>query len=329
MGVGKDVRMRAAAINGYGGSDRLAVRDLPDPGPPGPGQVLLRVRAAGVNPLDWKIRRGSLRLLMPAKLPLVLGYDVAGEVVEIGPEVTRFQPGDAVFGTVDVIRQGGSYAELALARDSALSAKPEALSFEEAAALPMAGLTALQALRDKGELAAGERVLVNGAAGGVGHFAVQIAFALGAHVTAVTSRGNLGFVRSLGAHEVIDYEEEDFAGRDETWDVVFDAVNSQTYADCEPVLSPDGGIYIATLGGPRLMIWLGLTSLGGLFGQRRRARLVMVKHRADDLAFLARLVSQGRLRPEIQEVFSLEEIREAHDLSESGHVRGKVVVRVG
>lgn len=321
--------MRAAAIDGYGNSGRLVVRDLPDPGPPGPGQVLLQVRAASVNPLDWKIRKGSLRLVMPAKFPLVLGYDVAGEVVEIGPEVTRFQIGDSVFGSVDVIRQGGSYAELALARDSALSAKPEALSFEEAAALPMAGLTALQALRDKGELAAGEKVLVNGASGGVGHFAVQIAFALGAHVTAVTSQGNLDFVRSLGAHEVIDYEEEDFAGRDETWDVVFDAVTSHTYPDCVDVLSPDGGVYVATLGGPRLMAWIGLTALGGLFGQRRRARLVMVKHRADDLAFLTRLVAQGRLWPEIQEVLPLEEIREAHDLSESGHVRGKVVVRVG
>ena len=321
--------MRAALIDGYGGSDRLAVRDFPAPGPPGPGQVLLRVRAASVNPLDWKIRRGSLRLVMPAKFPLVLGYDVAGEVVEVGPEVTRFQPGDAVFGGVEVIRQGGSYAELALARDSALSAKPEALSFEEAAALPTAGLTALQALRDKGELASGEKVLVNGASGGVGHFAVQIAFALGAHVTAVTSRGNLGFVRDLGAHETIDYEEEDFAGRDEPWDVVFDAVTSHTYPDCAPVLSPDGGIYVATLGGPRLMIWISLTALGGLFGQRRRARLVMVKYRADDLAFLSRLVAQGRLRPEIQEVFPLEKIHQAHDLSESGHVRGKVVVRVG
>jgi NADPH:quinone reductase-like Zn-dependent oxidoreductase len=321
--------MRAAAIDGYGGSDRLVVRDLPDPGPPGSGQVLLRVRAASVNPIDWKIRRGSLRLVMPAKFPLVLGHDVAGEVVEVGPEVTRFQPGDAVFGGVDVIRQGGSCAELALARDSALSAKPEGLSFEEAAALPMASLTALQALRDKGELGAGEKVLVNGAAGGVGHFAVQIAFALGSHVTAVTSRRNFDFVRGLGAHETIDYEEEDFAGRDETWDVVFDAVTSHTYPDCADVLSSDGGVYVATLGGPRLMAWIGLTSLGGLFGQRRRARLVMGKYRADDLAFLARLVSQGRLRPEIQEVFPLEEIREAHDLSESGHVRGKVVVRVG
>ena len=320
--------MKAAAIDNYGGSERLTVRDLPDPGPPGSGQVLLRVRAAGVNPIDRKIRNGSMRLLLPARFPLVLGYDVAGEVVEIGPEVTRFQPGDAVFGGVDVIRQGGSYAVLALAREAALAPKPPALSFEEAAAVPMAALTALQALRDKGELAAGEKVLVNGASGGVGHFAVQIAAALGARVTAVASAKSFDFVRSLGADEVIDYEEEDFAGREQTWDVIFDAVSNHTYADCEPVLVRDGGIYVATLGGPKLMIWIALTELGGLFGQRKRARLILGKYRAEDLAVLTRLIEQRKLRPEIQEVFPLEEIRKAHELSESGHVRGKIVVRV-
>jgi NADPH:quinone reductase-like Zn-dependent oxidoreductase len=286
------------------------------------------VHAAGVNPIDWKIRNGSMRLLMPAKFPLVLGYDVAGEVVEIGPEVTRFQPGDAVFGCVDVKRQGGSYAELALAREAALATKPQVLSFEEAAALPMAALTALQALRDKGELVGGEDVLINGASGGVGHFAVQIASALGASVTAVTSAKSLEFVRGLGAREVIDYEEEDFTGRDQTWDVIFDSVANRSYTDCGPVLAWDGGIYVTTLGGPKLMIWIGLTTLGGLFGQRKRARLVMVKYRAEDLAFLARLVEQRKLRPEIQEVFTLEEIRRAHELSEAGHVRGKIVVAV-
>ena len=320
--------MKAAAIDGYGGSERLTVRDLPEPGPPGSGQVLLRVRAAGVNPIDRKIRNGSMRLLLPARFPLVLGYDVAGEVVEIGPEVTRFQPGDAGFGGVDVIRQGGSYAELALARESALAPKPQALSFEEAAAVPMAALTALQALRDKGELAAGEKVLVNGASGGVGHFAVQIAAALGARVTAVASAKSFDFVRSLGADEVIDYEEENFAGREQTWDVIFDAVSNHTYADCEAVLARDGGIYVATLGGPKLMISIGLTALGGLFGQRRRARLILGKYRAEDLAVLARMVEQRKLRPEIQEVFPLEEIRKAHELSESGHVRGKIVARI-
>jgi NADPH:quinone reductase-like Zn-dependent oxidoreductase len=319
--------MKAALIESYGGSDRLVVRDVPDPGPPGPGQVLIRARAASVNPLDWKIRKGSFRLLMPAKFPLILGVDVAGEIDSIGPEVTRFQPGDPVFGGVDVVKQGGAYAELVLARESALAAMPGSLSFEEAASLPTAGQTALQALRDKGELVSGEKVLVNGASGGVGHLAVQIAFALGARVTGVASGRNLEFVRSLGAQDVINYEDEDFISRDETWDVIFDAIGNSSYRDCEPVLAEKGGIYVTTGFYPRLPIEMTITTLGGLFGQGQRARSIVVKHRAEDLMMLERLANQGRLRPEIQEVFPLERIAQAHDLSESGRVRGKIAVR--
>jgi NADPH:quinone reductase-like Zn-dependent oxidoreductase len=321
--------MKAAVIDGYGGSDRLVVREVQDPGPPGPGQVLVRVRAASVNPLDWKIRNGSLRLLMPARFPLILGCDAAGEVVATGPEVTRFQPGDPVFGGADVNRHGGSHAELVLMREGALSAKPAGLSFAEAAALPVAGQTALQALRDKGELVTGEKVLINGASGGVGHFAVQIAAALGARVTAVASGRNQGFLRQLGAQETIDYEAEDFAGRDEEWDVILDAAGTRQYADCEPALARDGGIYVTTLPGPKLFVWIGLTSLGGLFGQVKRARTITVKHRTEDLATLAHLAGQGKLRPHLAEVYPLERIAAAQDHSESGHVRGKVVVRIG
>jgi NADPH:quinone reductase-like Zn-dependent oxidoreductase len=320
--------MKAAVIDGYGGSGRLEVREVAEPGAPGPGQIRLRVRAAGVNPVDWMIRMGSLRLVMPARFPLILGHDAAGEVDAIGPEVTRFQPGDAVYGGIDILRQGGSYAELALARESALAAKPPALSFEEAAALPVAGLTALQSLRDKGELTTGERALINGASGGVGHLAVQIAAALGARVTGVTSAGNLEFVQSLGAREAIDYEEEDFAGRDDAWDVLFDAVGTRSYQDCEPSLAHEGGIYVTTLVGPRSFLNGVFTGTAGLFGQKKRARWITVKHRAEDLAVLSRLVEQGRLRPEIQEVFPLERIHQAHDLSETRRVRGKLVIRI-
>ncbi|HEV2844123.1 MAG TPA: NAD(P)-dependent alcohol dehydrogenase, partial [Thermoanaerobaculia bacterium] len=290
--------------------------------------VVIRTRAASVNPIDWKIRKGSFRMLMPAKFPLILGYDVAGEVDSVGPEVTRFQPGDPVFGGVDVVKQGGSYAELVLAREAALAPMPGALSFEEAASLPTSGQTCLQALRDKGELVSGERVLVNGASGGVGHLAVQIAFALGAKVTGVTSGRNLDFVRGLGAHEVIDYEEEDFVSRDETWDVIFDVVANSNYRECEPVLSEKGGIYVTTGFYPRLPIEMAMTALGGLFGQSQRARNIVVKHRAEDLVFLERLANQGRLRPEVQEVFPLDRIAQAHDLSETGRVRGKIAVRI-
>ncbi len=320
--------MKAAVIDAYGGSDRLQVRDVGEPGEPGPGQVRLRVRAASVNPIDWKMRRGSLRLVMPAKFPLILGHDVAGEVDAIGPEVTRFEVGDTVFGLVDPRSPGGSYAELALARESALAAMPQALSFEEAAALPVAGLTALQALRDKGELVAGETVVINGASGGVGHLAVQIGVTVRAQVTGTASRGNLDFVRSLGAQEAIDYEEEDFAGRDDAWDVIFDVAGTRSFQDCELSLSRGGGIYVTTEVGQRSFLNGLFTGLTGLFGQKRRARWITVQTKPEDLAFLARLAEQGRLRPEIHEVFPLSRIREAHDLSERGGVRGKIAVRV-
>jgi NADPH:quinone reductase-like Zn-dependent oxidoreductase len=321
--------MKAAVIDRYGGSDQLSVRDLPDPGPPGSGQVLLRVRAAAVNPVDWKIRKGRMRLLMPARFPLMLGFDVAGEVVEIGPEVTRFEPGDAVFGVVDVDKHGGSYAELALAREAALAALPASLGFAEAAALPVAGLTALQGLRDHGELAAGEKVVINGASGGVGHLAVQIGAALGARVTGVTSAANLDFVLDLGADDAIDYEEEEFTALDETWDVVFDLVGNRSFRDCAEALSADGGIYVSTVASPRLFFSVAATTVGGLLGRGQRARLMRVRYRWEDLAVLARLVEQRKLRPAIQEVVPLAEIARAYDLSEAGHVRGKVVVRVG
>jgi NADPH:quinone reductase-like Zn-dependent oxidoreductase len=320
--------MRAVVIDGYGGSDRLQVRDIADPGPPGPGQVLLRVRATSVNPIDWKIRRGSLRFVMPATFPLIPGFDVAGEVAALGPEVARFQPGDLVFGGVDVARHGGASAELVLAREAALAPMPGSLSFEEAAALPTAGLTALQALRDKGELAAGERVAVNGASGGVGHLAVQIARALGARVTGIASARNQQFVRELGAEQTLDYEEEDFTAEDDAWEVVFDAVGKRSYRDVEPSLVRDGGIYVTTKVGPDIFGWVAVTTVGGLLGQKKRARIVAVKYRAEDLVHLARLADSGRLRPVLQEVFSLEEIGKAHELSETGHVRGKIAVRV-
>jgi NADPH:quinone reductase-like Zn-dependent oxidoreductase len=319
--------MKAAVIDGYGGIDRLQVREVAEPGEPGPGQVRLRVRAASVNPIDWKMRRGSLRIVMPAKFPLILGFDAAGEVEAVGPEVTRFQPGDAVFGGID--RQQGAYAEMTLARESALAAMPKSLSFVEAAALPVAGLTALQALRYRGELAAGERALINGASGGVGHLAVQIAAAVGARVTGVSSGRNLEFVRSLGAAEAIDYEEEDFAGRDDAWDVILDAVGNRSYQDCEPSLAHDGGIYVTTAVGTRPFLNAAFTTLGGLFGQKKRARWITAKHTAEDLVLLARMADQGRVRPAIQEVFPLERVREAHALSETGRTRGKIVIEIG
>ncbi len=318
--------MRAAVIDGYGGADRFRIAEVETP-QPGPGQLLVRVRAVGVNPVDWKIRKGSLRMVLPARFPLILGYDVAGEVEAIGPEVSRFEPGDLVYAMLDG-RHGGGYAEHAVVGESAAALKPDRLTFEEAAAIPLAALTALQALRDKGELAEGERVLVNGASGGVGHFAVQIAAALGARVVAVASGSNQEFLRELGAERTIDYKEEDFTRDDETFDVVFDAVGKSSFQDCDLILG-DGGVYVTTTPGPSDIFRGIFSSIAGLFGTTRRSRWVRVRPSGDNLAFLGGLIDRGRLRPVIDRVFPLEQIRQAHEASESGHVRGKIVVRIG
>jgi NADPH:quinone reductase-like Zn-dependent oxidoreductase len=318
--------MRAALFESYGGADRLQVREVENPGPPGPGQVLVRVRASSVNPLDWKIRKGQLRLILPAKFPLIPGFDLAGEVEDVGPEVTRFAPGDAVFGQTGS-RHGGACAELALALESALAAKPEALSFEEAAAIPMGGLTALQALRDHGELAADERVLILGASGGVGHFAVQIAGILGARVAAVASGRNQDFLRELGAERIFDYQSEDFRDADETYEVIFDAAGKSSYQDCALSLA-SGGVYVTTEVGPGIFFAVLASRFRGLFGEDRRARMFWVKARATDLELLGRWVREGRLRPVLERVFPLEDIRQAHEASETGHMRGKIGVRI-
>lgn len=317
--------MKAAVIDGYGGADRFAVREVEKPAP-GPGQLLVRVRAASVNPLDWKMRKGALRFLRRSRFPLILGYDVAGEVEAVGAEVSQFEPGDAVYAFVGG-DQGGGYAEYALVREAAAAPKPARLSFEEAAAVPLAALTALQAVRDRGELAEGERLLVNGASGGVGHFAVQIGKILGAEVVGVASGRNQEFLRELGADRGIDHEQEDFISDEASYHVVFDAVGSSSFKECDLLLE-EGGIYVTTSFEARIAVQALISPIAGLFGPVRRARAVMVKPGGEDLALLGRWIEMGKLRPYVEEVFRLDRIADAHVYSESGRVRGKLVVRM-
>jgi NADPH:quinone reductase-like Zn-dependent oxidoreductase len=313
--------MRAAVIDGYGGSDRLEIREIAMP-KPGVGQVLVRVRAASVNPLDWKIRRGSLRFLLPKKFPWIPGHDVAGVVEEIGVEVDQFAPGDAVHGMAQ-----GACAEFAVADASALAMVPDGLSFEAAAAVPLAGVTAWQALVQRGELAQGERVLVNGAAGGVGHLAVQIAAALGAHVTAVASGSNQDFLRDLGAERTIDYKTDDFTRDEETYEVVFDAAGTSTFRECDLILD-EHGIYVTTAVGPLIAFDALRSAAAGLFGPARRARWISVRPNGEDLAAVDALILRGKVRPHIEHIYGLDEIRQAHAASEAGHARGKIVLRI-
>jgi NADPH:quinone reductase-like Zn-dependent oxidoreductase len=317
--------MKAIAIDGYGGSDRLRYCDLPDP-TPSAGEVLVRVRAAGVNPVDWKIRRGDLRMFLRIRFPYIPGGDVAGHVVAIGQDVTRFKPGDEVVAFVDMAR-GGGYGELAVVKESAAALKSSALSFAEAASLPIAGVTALQSLRDLGGLRSGGSALVNGGAGGVGHFAVQIAKALGATTAATCGPSNVDFVRSLGADLVIDYSKEDFTRRSELYDVVFDAVAMSSFGACRHLLNP-GGVYVTTVPGLSTLFWGAAQRAAALLARTKRARFVMVHPEGSDLAFLGQLADQGKLKPAIARAFPLDQAREAHDLSEQGHTRGKIVLEL-
>ena len=312
--------MRAAVTEAFGGIDRIVVRDLPKP-TPGPGEVLVRVRAAAMNPLDCKLREGTFRLIFRVKPPFVLGFDVAGEVEAVGPGVTRLRVGDAVFGELS---RPGAHAEHAVGGEELLLPKPSRLSFEEAAAVPAAALSALQLLRDHARLREGQRVLLNGAGGGIGTFAIQIARAWGARVTAVASARNQALLRELGADECLDYAREDFAGREAAFDAILDLVPNRSFPQCRRALAP-GGTYVTTLPGAGPYLWRALTLLP-LFGGRRCRALMLVPKRRD-LEEIARLVEAGKLRVVVGDVFPLDAIRDAHVRMQSGHARGKIVVR--
>ncbi|MGZ4541051.1 MAG: NADP-dependent oxidoreductase [Blastococcus sp.] len=300
------------AYDEFGDDDVLRLRtDLPDP-PVGPDTVLVRVHAAGVNPVDMAIRAGYLASAFPHHFPIVPGWDVAGVVEAAGPAVVAFAPGDEVFGYVrrdDV--QWGTAAEFVPAPQRCVARKPESLSFAEAGALPLAGLTAYQALTEALDVGEGDRVLVHRAAGGVGFNAVQIAVALGAHVIGTASPKNHGFLREAGAAEVLDYSAGPISGQlSEPVDAVLDLVGGDTLTDApQQVRDPSR---IASVVDPSVR------DLGG--------RYVFVRPDQHDLEELARMADAGQLRVPIAKAFPLEELAAAQRMVAGGHVRGKVVV---
>jgi NADPH:quinone reductase-like Zn-dependent oxidoreductase len=263
---------------------------------------------------------------LPRSFPYVVGSEIAGEVETIGDEVSQFQPGDEVYAMTRLGR-GGGYAEYAAVPASIAARKPAALSFDEAAAVPLAGQTALQGLRDRGGLAAGQAVLINGAAGGVGSFAVQIAKALGAKVTGVCSAGSMSLVSDLGADAVIDYGREDFTRLPERYDIVLDAVAKRSFPACARILRPQGR-YVTTLPGAGILFFSAVLPIAGLVGYGKRARIVIVRSNSNDLSFLAKLAEDRKLSPVIDRVYPLNQVQEAHARSESGHAHGKIVLQV-
>ncbi|MBI4248312.1 MAG: NAD(P)-dependent alcohol dehydrogenase, partial [Elusimicrobia bacterium] len=283
--------------------------------------VLIEVHAAGVNPVDWKIRRGDLAFLLGWRFPKILGFDVSGRVVSTGPAVRKWKPGDLVYGRLDS-SSGGAYAEFAAAGEEALALKPSALSHEQAAAVPLAALTAFQGLRDCGLVRPGAEVLVAGASGGVGTFAVQIAKKMGAKVTGVCGTGNIDLVRGLGAERVLDYTKEEIFEPGRLYDVILDAVAAHDFWRVRKFLREEG-CYLSTL--PSAGLFMG--TLAG-FVSSKKAALILMKARGKDLEVLNSWIESGELKPVIDSHFSLDEIREAHRRSETGRARGKIIIRV-
>lgn len=325
--------MRAVVYRGFGPADILECQEIEKP-LPGDDEVLIKVRAASINPLDWKLMKGGpflVRLLLGLGKPKMkrAGVDVAGEVEAAGRNAGQFKPGDRVFGTCV-----GAFAEYATSKSawgmkSSLVIKPDNLTFEQAASAPVAALTALQGLRDKARIRPGQRVLVNGAAGGVGTFAVQIAKAFGAKVTGVCSTRNVDMVRSLGAEQVTDYTQQDFTRSGERYDVVLDCVGNHSFSACRRVMNPKG-ILVAIGGGSDIPLsrllagWIGGLVLSVFASQKMVVFFARVNQR--DLAAVAELMAAGRVTPVIDRRYRFSEIREAFRYMEEGHARGKVII---
>jgi NADPH:quinone reductase-like Zn-dependent oxidoreductase len=324
--------MKAIVQKVYGAPDLLELRDIDRPVVTDDG-VLVRVRAAAVNPLDWHLMRGSpyiARMSFGLFKPkdAVLGVDFAGTVESVGKDVKGFRPGDDVFGG-----RSAAFAEyVCVPEDRAVVLKPANLTFEEAAAVPVAAVTALQGLRDRGHIQAGQRVLINGASGGVGTFAVQIAKSFGADVTGVCSTGNLDLLRAIGADKVIDYTKDDFTRGDERYDLMFDIAGSKSWSECKRVLHPNATFVIA--GGPNGNPWIGPLSHGvkvRLTSRRASQTVVpffLAQLNKHDLVVLQDLLEAGKIKPVIDRTYPLSETPEAIRYLEAGHARGKVVTTV-
>jgi len=321
--------MKAIVIDRYGTPDVLRLEEVATP-VPGDGEVLVRVRASSVNPYDWHFLTGLPKLFRPAFGLLkpkyrILGADLAGQVEAVGPGVTHFVSGDEVYGQA----AAGTYAEYATIAETELAPKPSNLTFEQAAAVPLAGFTALQAIRDQGKVQPGQKVLINGASGGVGTLAVQIAKSYGAEVTGVCSTTNVDMVRSIGADHVIDYTHDDFTSDSRRYDLLLDNVGNRSLAECRRVLEPKG-LYLASYGRPE-NTWLGpvwllarMALLSPFVGQKLTT--FTAQPRAEDLHTLKGLIEAGSLRPVIDRTYPLPKVPDAFRYIEQWHARGKVVI---
>jgi NADPH:quinone reductase-like Zn-dependent oxidoreductase len=334
--------MRGYVLKHYGGPEGAQLMDVPAPAMRS-RDILVDVRAAGLNPVDFKFRQGKLRAILRPKLPFVLGNELAGEVIAVGSDVTRFRVGDRVFARVAKDR-AGAFAEQACVDEDHAAPMPQELDFTAAAAVPLAGLTALQALRDELGVGPGQKVFISGGAGGVGTFAIQIAKWLGAHVTTTASKRGEALVRSLGCDEVIDYTAQDLSKAGGKFDAGFDLVGGNTLEQMFGIMRPGARIVsVAAIPEPQTAI----KDLGGRralsaafwiisYGIRSRARRAGIGYRylfmhpsGRDLAQLSELIEQEKLKIIVDKTYPFARISEALAYVESGHAKGKVVVRMG
>jgi NADPH:quinone reductase-like Zn-dependent oxidoreductase len=311
--------MKAVVFDRYGSVEELQYREIAKPIAKS-NELLVRVRASSVNPVDWKIRQGHLQLLSGFNFPKIVGSDFSGVVVEVGRDVTKFQPGDEVYTFLNPLN-GGACAEYCTVPESAAAIKPQNITHAETATVPIAGLTALQALRDLGEIKAGKKVLINGASGGVGTFAVQIAKAMNAEITGVCSAKNRDFVKSLGADFVLDYAEFDFTKQTQKYDIILDAVSTRTFDDCEKVLQPEG-VYISTLPSFDNLAPMFLS----LFVPGKKAKIIVANANNRDLGMLRELIESDKVEPIVDRTYSLQEVAAAHAYSETGRAVGKIAI---
>jgi NADPH:quinone reductase-like Zn-dependent oxidoreductase len=332
--------MQAMVYHDYGSPDVLNCEEVENP-IPSDNQVLIRVHAAAVNPLDCGLMKGQpyfMRFLFGFPKPKVTrpGRDVAGEVQAVGNGVTHFKPGDEVFGVCTaggwMNKCDGAFAEYACTLETGLTCKPDNITFEQTASAPIAALTALQGLRDKGQIKPGQKVLINGAAGGVGTFAVQIAKAWGAEVTGVCSTGNVEMVRRIGADHVVDYTQTDFTKSTEKYDLIFDLVGNHSFIELRRVLVPHG-IFVGAgvVGAPKTISGMvgGLVStiVVSFFVSQRYATFV-AKVNTNDLNVISEMMASGKVIPVVDRVFDLNETAEAMRYQDQGHAHGKVVIAI-
>ena len=323
--------MKAIVYTEYGSPDVLHLKDVEKP-VPADDEVLVKVHAVSVNAADLHLLRADpflIRLSSGFLKPkhTILGSDIAGRVEAVGSNVTQFKPGDEVFGDISACGWGG-FAEYVCVRENALVLKPTNLSFEQAAAVPMAAVTALQGIRHAGQIRPGQKALINGASGGVGTFAVQLAKSFGAEVTAVCSTRNLETARSIGADHVIDYTQEDFATNGQQYDLILAANGDRSISDYKRALSPKG-VYVQTGGSMGQMTqamiqgpWISMT------GSKKMGNMGVAKPNQNDLVFMKELLETGKVKPVIDRCYPLSEVPEALRYLEEGHARGKVVITV-